>query len=99
MENGNAPATKQDVERLRSAMKQDVEQLRSEMSHIHQDLVEQMREVETRLLKAFYGFADTNQKRLDHIETDEEALRKRVSSIEGRLLEVEKRLNMPPSAA
>ena len=65
--NGNEPATKRDIaevrqdfEQLRSDVKQDMEQLRSEMNHIHNDLVERMSDRETRLLKAFYNFAQTN---------------------------------------
>ncbi|MGD1097012.1 MAG: hypothetical protein ABSB35_34110 [Bryobacteraceae bacterium] len=53
MENGEAPATKRDID-----------QPRSEMSHIHDDLVERIRDGETRLLNAFYGFVQSNVKRV-----------------------------------
>jgi hypothetical protein len=87
MENGNAPATKQDIE-----------QLRSEMSHSHDDLIERLTDGETRLLKAFYNFAQSNSKRMTEIEGNEAALRSRLATIEDRLMEVEKRLNIPPSS-
>src|SRR5579864_5784870 len=104
MENGNAPATKhdieelrsevkQDIEQLRSATKLDIEQLRSEMNHIHQDLVERIGDGETRLLKAFYGFGQSNSKRIAEVEGNEWALRSRVATLEDRLMEIEKRLN------
>jgi hypothetical protein len=48
MENGNAPATKKDIE-----------QLRSEMSHQYNDVVERITDAETRLLKAFYSFGES----------------------------------------
>ena len=46
-----------------SATKQDIQQLRSEVNHVHDDLVERIRDSETKLLQAFYSFADTNNKR------------------------------------
>ena len=87
MDNGNAPATKQDIE-----------QLRSEMTHQYNDLVERMADGETRLLNAFYGYAQSNSKRLTEMEGNEVAIRSRIATIENRLMEVEKRLNMPPAS-
>jgi hypothetical protein len=48
MENGSVPATKQDIE-----------QLRSEMNHQYSDVVERITDAETRLLKAFYSFGES----------------------------------------
>jgi len=103
--NGNEPATKADLaaveERLDGKILQlrmDNGQLRSEMNHHYNDLVERISDSETKLLKAFYSFADANQRRLVEIEGNEAALRTRVGSLETRLLEVEKRLNIPPAA-
>lgn len=98
MDNGNAPATKQDIEQLRSEVTQHLEQLRSEMGHQYNDLVERMADGETRLLNAFYGFAQSNNKRLTEMEGNEVAIRSRIATIENRLMEVEKRLNMPPAS-
>ncbi|HEV2200846.1 MAG TPA: hypothetical protein VGR73_13580 [Bryobacteraceae bacterium] len=53
MENGEAPASKRDIE-----------QFRSEMSRAHHDLVERIGDRETRLLKAFYNFGQPNSKRM-----------------------------------
>ena len=91
-------AVRQDIDQLRSEMKQNVDQLSSDMKHIHDDLVERMADGETRLLKAFYNFAQTNSKRMTEIEGSEAFLRTRVATLEDRLLEVEKRLNIPPTA-
>jgi hypothetical protein len=123
MENGNSPATKQDLEQVRSEitlvrvetkqeitqlrseiaevrseLKQDVAQLRSEMSHQYNDLVERITDSETKLLKAFYSFAQTNSQRMVELEGNDAGLRHRVGTLEVRLLEVEKRLNIPPAA-
>jgi predicted nucleic acid-binding Zn-ribbon protein len=56
------------------------------------------REMETRLLQAFYGFAETNNRRLEQMEGTAATLTNRVSTLEDRILRVEKRLNMPPAA-
>ena len=101
MDNGSAPATKQDIQQLRSEMEQlrsEMEQLRSEMGHQYNDLVERMADGETRLLNAFYGFAQSNNKRISEVEDNETALRSRMATLENRLMEVEKRLNMPPAS-
>jgi len=116
MENGNAPATKGDIEQLRSeitfvrvetkleiselrsGVKQEVAQPRSEMSHHYHDLMEQMRDSETTPLKAFYSFAQTESQRMTELEGNDTGLRHRIGTIENRLLEVEKRLNIPPAA-
>lgn len=85
--NGNEPATKADVE-----------QLRSEMNHQYRDLVERISDSETRVINAIYDLAKTGNKRMTHIEGDNAALNNRLATIEDRLLEVEKRLNLPPAA-
>jgi hypothetical protein len=92
MDDPNAPATKGD---LRDA----VEQLRAEASHNNNDIVERISDSETKLLGAFYSFAQSNQKRMVEIEGNEMALRSRIGTLESRILEVEKRLNIPPAAA
>jgi hypothetical protein len=68
MEDQNAPATKGDLEELRSGLRSEMSQLgselRSEMSHGYNDIVERIADSETRLLKAFYAFAESNDKRM-----------------------------------
>ena len=91
MENGGSPATKRDLHLA-------VEQLRSEAAHQYNDIVERISDSETKLLKAFYSFGQTNSKRMVELEGNEAALRGRIAVLEDRLLEVEKRLNIPPAA-
>ena len=109
MEDRNAPATKgdiadvrtelkADIADVRTELKADIAQLRAETNHQYRDLVERISDSETRLLKAFYDFAQSNQKRMTEIEGNEAAIRSRLATIEDRLLNVEKRLNMPPAA-
>ena len=95
--NGDSPATKHDLEELRSDVKQDLEQLRSEVNHVHDDLVERISDSETRLLQAFYSFADSNNKRLVQGEAATALVISRVTTLEDRVLQLEKRLNILPS--
>jgi hypothetical protein len=80
------------------ATKQDIEMLRSEMQHIYDNLVERMADSETRLLQAFYGFAEAINKRVLQGEMNDAMYLARFGTVESRLLEVEKRLHIPPSA-
>ena len=98
-------AMKGDIDEVRLAMKGDIaelkqqnELLRSEMHHIYNELVERIADSETKLLKAFYSYAESNQQRLTQIDTEQTGIRNRVGSLEARVLEIEKRLNMPPTA-
>ena len=88
-------AVKQDMEMLRSEVKQDIEMLRSEVHHVHDALVERIADSETKLLKAFYTFAESNQTRLASIETESSAVKKRVGVLEDRVLELERKINFP----
>ena len=79
-------------------MRDTADQLRSELQHGFDDLKEAFRDGQTKLLKAFYSFAQTNQQRLSTVDVTTTGLLARLGTVEARLLEVEKRLNMPPAA-
>lgn len=81
MDNGHEPATKGDLVALE-------ERLTGAFS-------EAIHDSETRLLKAFYGFVETIQSRFREADDSEANLKKRITILEERLMEVEKRLNMP----
>ena len=86
MDERDKPATKGDLE---SALTNLREELRDE-------LIEAMRDTETRLLQAFYGYAESNRKRVGQLDADTAILASRIGTLEDRLLQVEKRLNIPP---
>jgi hypothetical protein len=90
--------TKTSFEQFRSETKTSFEQLRTEMSHNYNDIVERIHDSQTELLKAFYSYAQGNNKRVSELEGNEGAFRSRLATIEDRILEVERRLNMPPAA-
>ena len=107
MDNGEAPATKHDVQMLRSELKEDgqtlrselkhdVQILRSELNHVYDNLVERIADSETRLLQAFYAYAESNNKRMIQNEGNTAAFLNRIGALENRVLDIEKRLNMPP---
>jgi gas vesicle protein len=86
----------QNIAQLRGEMSQNIEQLRGEANHQYRDVVERISDSETRLLKAFYDYADSNNKRMVQIEGNSAAFLNRIGALENRILEIEKRLNMPP---
>jgi hypothetical protein len=96
---------KQDIVELRTELKQemlglrqDMEQMRTESQHAYDDLKETMRDGQTELLRAFYSFAQTTDAKLKDTETSDIALRQRLTAVEVRLTEIEKRINLPPAA-
>jgi hypothetical protein len=74
------------------------ERLTGKMGDLEDRLTESWRDMQTELLKAFYSFAETNQKRVTDTERDAAAIKERLAVMELRLIAVEKRLNMPPAA-
>jgi hypothetical protein len=107
--NGSEPATKADLLALEARMDGKLLALESRMESrfngkldtLEQRLLDRMgsmiHDSETRLLQAFYSFAETNNKRLTQFEATDVLLLTRVTTLESRVLEVEKRLNIPPA--
>src|ERR1017187_858411 len=98
MDNRNEPATKAGLAAVKqdvAEVKQDLAMLRAEVHHQYDDIKETLRDNETKLLKAFYTFAESNQARLASIETESDAVKKRVGLIEERLLQLERKVNSP----
>ena len=106
MENGHEPATKADIKALRDELIEADRSLRDDLSEViresqktvREELLEAMHDIETKLLRAFYDFAETNQKQVSELVRTNTVVFDRITTIERRLLEVEKRLNMPPGA-
>ena len=82
MENGHEPATKQDI----------VDAIKASEDRV----IEAMRDGQTEILTAFYGYTQTTDAKLREGEPSDIGLRQRLTAVESRILEVEKRLNMPP---
>ena len=95
MDNGHEPATKADLKALKDEL---TEALRGTEAKLTEQFTEVLRDTETKLLKAFYSFAESNHKRVNDNERDAAGLKERLGTIEGRVTEIEKRLNMPPAS-
>ena len=87
----STPATKGDLQDLR-------DELKGEMSSLRDELLEAIHDSQTALLKAFYGFGETVRNRFQEQDQTEISLKRRIGTLEDRILEIEKRLNMPPAA-
>jgi hypothetical protein len=93
MNNGsdrNAPATKGDLEDFKVEVNTRFEAFEHRMEEV-------IRDSETRLLQAFYGFAEATNKRFNQVDGNVAIFLNRLGTVENRLLELEKRLNIPPS--
>ena len=62
------------------------------------EILEAFRDGQTEMLRAFYSFADSTDVKLKETEIADIMLRQRLTAVESRLTEVEKRLNLPPAA-
>ena len=84
MDNGNEPATKQDIA-----------ELRAEMKAMEDRLVEAYRDSQTELLKAFYSFTESNRHRVAQLEGNQGALITRIGTLEDRVTELERKVIFP----
>jgi ABC-type phosphate transport system auxiliary subunit len=87
-----------EIGQVRSEVRSEFEQVRSEFHHEFDELKETIRDSQTEILRAFYGYTQTTDAKLREGEQSDMALRQRLTAVESRILEVEKRLNMPPAA-
>ena len=60
-------------------------------------LREAIRDSETRLLQAFYGYAQSADKHMAQLDSESSQLSSRVATLESRVMDLERRLNFPPS--
>lgn len=91
--NGETPATKDDLAKLRDELLAADTRLKEELLEAMSKLVY---DAETHLLNAFYGFAESNRKHLAELDREDGSLRERLNVVEARVFEIEKRLNFPP---
>ena len=87
----NAPATKADLKELE-------ERFTERLNALEERSTERLRDMQTELLRAFYSFAQSVDTKLKETEIADIMLRQRLTAVESRVTEIEKRLNMPPAA-
>ena len=85
MENGNQPATKQDIA-----------EVRTEMKAMEDRLIQAFRDSQTELLKAFYSFTESNRQRVSQLEGNQSSLITRVGALEDRMTDLQLRTITPP---
>jgi hypothetical protein len=95
MDNGQKPATKQDVADLEKRIKQDVADLETRLDKRFAEIKEFVQDTETKLLTAFYSFAEADQKHFIQVDRAAAAVGERLNTCERRIMEIEKRLNFP----
>jgi len=94
MDNGQSPATKQDLADLKTEL---LAPIREANGQLKEELLEGMHEIETRLLKGFYGYTESTQKHLNQLDREDASVRERLGTIEERVKELERRVNFPRS--
>ena len=87
-----------EVGEVRTELYRVTDQLRDRIENLETRLEEAIHDSQTELLKAFYGFTESVRHRFDGLEDSDVNLKKRMTTLESRILEIEKRLNMPPAA-
>jgi hypothetical protein len=102
-------ALKTDVQALKTEFKVDLGALEQRMDgrmegrmdtlehRLTDRFTEAIHDSETKLLQAFYSFAETNNKRFVQGDAATAMAVSRLTTLESRVLELEKRLNMLPS--
>jgi len=96
MENGNQPATKQDLAEVRIEMKAMDDRLGDRIQAMEDRLIEAFRDSQTELLKAFYSFTESNRQRVSQVEANQASLITRVGTLEDRITDLERRIISPP---
>ena len=95
MDDRNAPATRGDIEDLRTEMNEKIDMVRAEGNHNYHDLVERIDDGQTKLLNAFYGFIQSIRERFKAEDDMEAGLKKRLTLVEERLMDLERKVNFP----
>jgi hypothetical protein len=103
MNNGAEPATKREVtealhateERLTGALHNFEERVGELVRSSEERTIEAMRDIQTEMLKAFYGFTSSTQQRLGQLEGTDAAVNARLSTLEARVTDLERRVHFP----
>lgn len=103
MATDDAPATKRDLAQLEERLQETKAELQEQMRNMQSELQEQMRDMQTELLNAFLPWQETVHVQFEELKFNTrnsvESIRERITIVERRLFEIEKRLLMNPPAA
>ncbi len=90
--NGSTPATKEDFAALETEL---LEAMQQGDARLKDELLEAIRDVETHLLKAFYGYTEGIQKHFTDLDLSNATIRDRLGNLENRLIALERRVDFP----
>jgi len=97
---GKLVAMEQRIDGKLDALEQRIEgKLDAMEERINDRIATAIQDSETRLLRAIYSLVESVNKRMDGFEQSQSNVISRLSILETRITEVEKRLNMPPAPA
>ena len=68
---------------------------KADLAKLEERLLEAIHDSETRLLKAFYTYAEATQKHLVDLDKSDGSIRDRLGALEARMINLEKRLDLP----
>ena len=88
MNNGQAPATKQDLADLKT-------ELLAADARLKDELMEAIRKVETNLLAAVFGYTESIQKHFTDLDRSDNSIRERLATLENRFLDLERHVKFP----
>jgi SMC interacting uncharacterized protein involved in chromosome segregation len=99
---GGLAEMKGDLAEVRSELKRDLEDFKVEVNMRFEAFEHRMgqflSDMEARIITSNYRLAESMNQRIKQGEGNQAAFNARLATLEERLLEVEKRLNMPPAA-
>jgi hypothetical protein len=99
MDSQSQPVTQADMKAALDALEQRFDgRLDATEQRLRDHTTEMVRESETRLLQAFYSFTESNDRRHVQGEAATAVAVMRLSTLESRVLALEKRLNLPPAS-
>lgn len=78
-----------------NVLREDLNGLRGNMTAQRDELKEAIHDSETRLLKAFFDYAESNRLRLVSLETSTNSVTHRLDIVEKKVMDIEKRLSLP----
>ncbi len=89
-------ALQQTEHRFTETLQQTEQRFAEALQHTEERFTEALRDTETKLHGAFYSYAEATQKHLADLDGSDSSFRERLGTLEGRIIELERRLNLPP---
>jgi|SRR5215469_227646 len=99
MKNGTDRGTQVSKGDLKELEDRILDTIRGDLLNLEERLMKAVHDTAELLAKALYGLAESQQLRAVQLEANQAAVMARISALEARLTELEKRLNFPGVSA